>query len=364
MGELIIVGAGQEALGVSILMPEDPDKDTKYRLGQLLAWLIANQVRWYQVDLARYRDYMLQEREYAPATAGAHLATVRARYRAILRDNATRDLFFGLARLELERRGQEASPANLKAMVDELTIRLKNALDPQASTVKVKKSQDHADGEHLRLTAEQANALMAAPGNRTLQGLRDTAVIALMLCTGIREGELISLDVRDLRQELGGVLALHIREGKGCKERLVPYGALEWVLAIVDRWLQAAGIEKGPVFCGIFKGGHRLRPGRLTTRAIQCVLRGYPVMIGGQASRVRPHDLRRTYARRLYEAGFDLVSIQQNLGHANIQTTLGYIGALDADKRRPPAVYSFGWQEWLQEGLQPLPEPEYPVKGR
>jgi integrase len=64
-------------------------------------------------------------------------------------------------------------------------------------------------------------------------------------------------------------------------------------------------------------------------------------MIDGQRRRVRPHDLRRTYARRLYEAGLDLVAIQQNLGHADVKTTLGYIGTLDADRRRAPAVYSF-----------------------
>ena len=48
-----------------------------------------------------------------------------------------------------------------------------------------------------------------------------------------------------------------------------------------------------------------------------------------------------SYARRLYEAGFDLVAIQQNLGHADVKTTLGYIGELDAEKRRPPAIYAF-----------------------
>ena len=108
--------------------------------------------------------------------------------------------------------------------------------------------QDGPDAEHLRLTTEQANALLAAPGIHTLRGLRDTAAIALMLCTGIREGELSALDVENLQQRLVGELALHVREGKGCKERLIPYGELSWVLAIVDRWLELTGIETGPVF--------------------------------------------------------------------------------------------------------------------
>ena len=132
-----------------------------------------------------------------------------------------------------------------------------------------------------------------------------------------------------------------MREGKGCKERLIPYGELSWVLAIVDRWLAAAGIGSGPVFRGIYKGGRRLRRGRLSVRAIQYILASYPVMVDGELVTVRPHDCRRTYARRLYEAGMDLVAIQQNLGHADVKTTLGYIGTLDAGRRRAPAIYSF-----------------------
>jgi hypothetical protein len=43
----------------------------------------------------------------------------------------------------------------------------------------------------------------------------------------------------------------------------------------------------------------------------------------------------------LYGAGFDLVAIQQNLGHSDVKMALGYIGKLDAGKRRPPAIFAF-----------------------
>ena len=166
-----------------------------------------------------------------------------------------------------------------------------------------------------------------------------------MLCTGIREAEAAALDVEDLRQTFGGELALHVRHGKGAKARLIPWGELDWGLVVVETWLKAAGIESGAVFRGFYKGGQRLRPGRLTTRAIQYILREYPITIDGQARTVAPHDLRRTYARRLYEAGADLVAIQQNLGHASTKTTLGYIGVLDTARRRAPAVYSYDLRE-------------------
>ncbi len=166
-------------------------------------------------------------------------------------------------------------------------------------------------------------------------------MIALLLCTGVREAELVAIDVADLRQGFGGELALYVRVGEGGKARLVPYGDLDWCLAIVDRWLEVSGIEVGAVFRGLYKGGRRMRPGRLSLRGVEDVLASYPIAVDGRAVKVKPHDCRRTYARRLYEAGVDLVAIQQNLGHAGIKTTQGYIGELDASRRRAAGVYSY-----------------------
>ena len=327
--------------GNARLIPDDAGKDARHRLGKFAAWMDGQGRAWHNPDLAAYRDHLAGR--YKPSTVAAHLSTIRGRYAVIVKDNATREALYGLAAQVEER------PADRKAFVDEILTRLANATGPGAAPVKTTTRQDTPDAEHLRLTAEQASALMAAPGVDTLRGLRDTAVITLLLCTGIREAELSALEVRDLRQRLGGELALHVREGKGRKERLIPYGALDWVLAIVDRWREAAGIEGGPVLRGFYRGG-RLRPGRLSVRAIQYITTGYPVAIEGELVTARPHDLRRTYARRLYEAGVDLVAIQQNLGHANGRTTLHYIGTLGADQRRPPSVYTFDLSKLEQAG--------------
>jgi len=322
------------------LMPHDPDKDTKYRVGAFLAWQTQSGQPWHSPDLAEYRDHLLATGK-APSTVSAHLSTVRARYDDLLRNNEMDAMLDHVAGLYLVSKGEDNTSANREAETNKIRRRLRNATDPKNAKVKVKTVQDQADASHLRLTSEQASALLAAPGTDTLQGLRDSAAIGLMLCAGVREGELRALDVEDLRQRLGGELALHVREGKGCKERLIPYGELSWVLAIVDAWLDAAGIEDGPVFRGLWKGGKSLRPGRISLRAIGYVLDAYPIMAGDKLTTVKPHDCRRTYARRLYEAGVDLVAIQQNLGHSDLKTTLGYVGELDASKRRPPSVYTF-----------------------
>lgn len=325
---------------VQILLPDSVSKDDKHRLQVFAGWLDDIGRTWQTPDLAAYRDFLLRDytgrdgKPLAVSSVKAHLATIRGRYRSILRDNHTRDILYAMTPID-------ATPSDRKAFVDETLERIRNAVDPETAPVKTRIRQDVPDTDHLRLTAAQASALLNAPGVDTMLGLRDTAIIAVMLCTGIREAELCALDVIDLRQTLGGALALHVREGKGCKERLVPYGDMDFVLVIIETWQQAAGIMDGAIFRGFYKGGKHVRSSHITVRAINQILDRYPIPMNGMVQRVNPHDLRRTYARRLYEAGVDLLAIQQNLGHAEHKTTEKYIGSLDASARKPPALYNF-----------------------
>jgi hypothetical protein len=185
--------------------------------------------------------------------------------------------------------------------------------------------------------------------------LRDTALIALLLCTGIRAAEVVALDIADLRAQLGGALALKVRAGKGNKQRLVPYGAHDWGLVLTEAWLEAAALTDGPVFVGLRRGGHfYLADGqhqRLAVNAVGTILREYPIPVEGQLVSVKPHDLRRTYAQRLYLVGTDLMAIQQNMGHDNQDTTLNYIGQLDAEQRVPTDAYGTTWLQPLWDTL-------------
>lgn len=318
----------------AILLPADGNKDILSRLRRFVAWLGSNDTPWYAPDLAAYRADLLAT--LAPASAAAHLATLRARYKTVLADNATRDQLFALA-------AQQANdPVTRKAFVDEVLTRLANAVNPLHSSVKTTTKQDRVAAEELRLTPLQATALMRKPGTDTLHGLRDTALIAFALATGLREAELAALTVADLRQlgSDGQTLGVYVREGKGAKSRLVPYGGNEQVLVIVDRWLAAAGITGGQVFRS-FEHHSKTATDSITPRAIQDVLKAYPVMVNGKLQTVKPHDLRRTYAKLLYDGGMDIVAIQQNLGHSNLQTTLRYIGDTGLEKRKPRNVLSF-----------------------
>lgn len=311
------------------------DKQIDFRIDTFVRWQRQVGDRWYQPDLARWRDDLLAEqrlpdgttRSRSAATVAAYLGTVRGLYNRLINSNDVRDLIYQMT-------DPAAPPDVRKAFVDEMLIRLHNAVHPTASPVAMTKVQDISDSKHRRLTIAQANSLMEAPGRATMMGIRDTALIALLLCTGIREDELCRLDVPDLRDSMGGELALRIRRGKGNKERLVPYGDLDWCLVLVEDWMQQAGIRSGAVFRGLNKA-QRPRSGRLTTRSVQYIVLRYPVIIDGRSQQVRPHDCRRSYARLLYDNGMDLLSIMQNLGHSDLKTTERYIGTLDAARRRP-----------------------------
>lgn len=328
--------------GAALVLIPDPGvagKDGRYRLGKYATWLDASGADWWVPDLATYRDYLLNSGgskgdPLSPATTSAHLSTVRARYRSLVRD---RPIFFALVPDDVV---DGVNFGSKKEAVDETIKRIENGIDPNASPVTTETVQDAPDSDHLRLTATQAGALLASPDLNDLKGLRDCAVIAVLLCTGIREQELSNLIVNDLRQTFAGELALQVRKGKGCKSRLVVYGELSWCLAIVDKWLERAGISEGPVFRGLYKGGRKLRPGQLSVRAIEYILASYPIMVDGVIRTVKPHDCRRTYAKRLNRQ-MSTNAIRENLGHADIKTTLAYIGPEDARDRRPSAIYSF-----------------------
>ena len=329
----------------AMLMPANPGKDEKSRLGFYIDWLTQNKRSWYQPDLQAYRDYLLYRRErvdgrgqrepatLAPQTVAAHLSTIRGRYDALTRSNDMRDLLYELV-------NPEAPEAEQRVMVDEFFIRIMNDVHPAAAPVKLVAKQDLADSEHLRLKPYQVSSLIQAPGISSPRGLRDTALITLMVCTGIRAAEAAALRVDDLRQQLGGELSLRVREGKGGKQRLIPYGPLNWCLMYVEGWLEAVEIKAGFVFRGFRRDGKTVRPSGISTWTVNHILNAHAIIIDGALRSVKPHDLRRTYARNAYDFGMDLERIRQNLGHTNLGTTQTYIGELDGRDRHPPNMFS------------------------
>jgi len=156
-------------------------------------------------------------------------------------------------------------------------------------------------------------------------GLRDVAIVELLYATGIRVGELVSLDVDDLDSERR-VLRVF---GKGRKERTVPYGkpAADAAAAWLTRGRpQLAGPQSGgAMFLGV-------RGGRLDQRAVRRLVHARISEVPG-APDIGPHGLRHTAATHLLEGGADLRSVQELLGHASLATTQIYTH-VSADRLR------------------------------
>ena len=333
----------------AVLMPAQPNKDLRSRLVFFIDWLSQNGREWTNPGLPLYRDYMLTDRiridkrgreraaPLSPSTALAHLATIRSRYSDLLNSSEILDDLIDLGDLASpdDDEGREA-----EENAQRIYLRLQMDMHPATAPVKLVEKQDIADSEHLRLKPYQVSALAQAPGISTLRGLRDTALMTLMVCSGIRAAEAAALQVKDLRQQLGGELSLRVREGKGGKQRLIPYGPLDWCLMYADAWLREADIKAGHVFRGIRRGGKTVRATGIGAWTVNDIMNAYPISIDGALCLVKPHDLRRTYARNAYDFGMDLERIRQNLGHTSLQTTQTYIGELDGRDRHPPNMFS------------------------
>jgi len=170
------------------------------------------------------------------------------------------------------------------------------------------------------LTREQAEWLLDAPPRDTLAGLRDRAMLALFLGCGLRRRELADLTIVHIQQRDGRWVIVDL-VGKRGRVRSVPMPS--WTKALIDLWTREAGITEGRVLRSVNKGG-RVNGEGMTPQAAYLRVRSYTEALG--LGEVRPHDLRRTYAKLAHKGGAPLEQIQLSLGHASVQTTERYLG--------------------------------------
>lgn len=169
------------------------------------------------------------------------------------------------------------------------------------------------------LSREQAQRLLELPDAGTLKGLRDRAILAVFLGAGLRREELAGLRFDHLQQREGRWLIVDI-VGKRQKVRSVPLPA--WAKWAIDTWAVAAGLSSGPVFRAMRRGDHVQSAG-MGAQALFAIVTEYAGRLGID---VRPHDLRRTYAKLAHKGGAPLEQIQLSLGHSSVQTTERYLG--------------------------------------
>ena len=170
------------------------------------------------------------------------------------------------------------------------------------------------------LTGEQVERFLNAPSLSSIYGQRDKAIIELLFSTGLRVSELVSLNIDDVnlkRREFGVV-------GKGGRARVVFLSkrAAKWI----ERYLVARDDNFNPLF---IRHRHIDDPTlddedvRLSVRSVQRMIKKYRKKLKLPV-KVTPHVLRHSFATDLLMAGADIRSVQEMLGHKNIQTTQVY----------------------------------------
>lgn len=185
----------------------------------------------------------------------------------------------------------------------------------RAADVKVIKSQPLPAGRALSL--DEVSALLAAcAADATPAGVRDSALIAVLVATGLRRSEIVALNLADY-DPLSG--ALKVRRGKGNKGRVVYVRG--GAAAMLADWLTLRGGADGPLFYAAARGGHlTARP--LSDSAIPDILSRRATAAG--VATFSPHDLRRTNITELLDHGADLATVQRLAGHADPATTARY----------------------------------------
>ena len=301
MQELAKVGAGKlDEVVANVVADKSDGTARKYteRLQHFAAWLREYGQPLDKRAVGAYRRELASEGK-APSTINGHLVAVRA----LLREAAEMNL------IPYE---QAERMASIKG-VRQKGARLGNWL-----------------------AREDAQQLLDAPDTETLKGKRDRAILALMLFCGLRRSEVTGMSLAHLQEREGHTVIADLL-GKGGRVRTLKVPVP--VMRAIEIWLEASGRElagEAPVFAALRKGD-QLASERLSDQAIYKLVVKYAEAIGQPA--LRPHDLRRTFARLARKGEAPLEQISLTLGHARLETTQRYLGSeLDLDASAPDFV--------------------------
>jgi site-specific recombinase XerD len=186
------------------------------------------------------------------------------------------------------------------------------------SRVKSAKSIGVRAGNWLSLM--QAQALLDAPDITTMKGLRDRAIIAVLLGCALRRSEVAALTMGHVQQRDGRWCIVDLY-GKHGRVRTIPIPA--WVKVAIDAWTGPTCVLEGHVFRPVNRGD-QVQGDELSEKVVWQMLRPYAAAAGLVG--IAPHDCRRTAAKLCRAAGGELEQIQLLLGHASVQTTERYLG--------------------------------------
>lgn len=174
------------------------------------------------------------------------------------------------------------------------------------------------------LSKPEVKRLLSAP-----KLLKHRLLIATLYGCGLRNFELCNLKLSDLDFDRR---MLHVRQGKGGKDRYLPLS--QHLVRGLGAYIQAECPQEWLFNGQVQENEQGLRDRRYTTAGIQWVVRSARKE-AGIGKQVTPHTLRHTFATHLLEDGLDIVSIKDLLGHACIDTTMVYLHVAQGGRKKP-----------------------------
>lgn len=235
---------------------------------------------------------------------------------------------------------KQYEPATVNKILCALRRVLKEALKLElispvdyARAIDVESVKASKDLRGRALTQEEIDALMEVCfGDRTDAGFRDAALIAILRGAGLRRAEVVNLNDSDFDSTSG---AIKILCSKGRVDRTVylPSSAI----SIIQDWIEIRSHAPGSLLCQVNKAG-RIVLQKLTPQAVLFILgkRGKEAGVEDFS----PHDLRRTFASDLLDAGVDISTVQKLMGHQTSALTSRYDRRGEETKRRAVQVLS------------------------
>jgi len=191
-------------------------------------------------------------------------------------------------------------------------------------------NQGANEGKSPAVGDAEAKALLEPPAPDTLKGLRDRAILSILLFHGLRRAELCSLAVGDLQSRRG---VMHFRvHGKGGKIRFLPVHPHS--LQRISEYLERAGHGDKPdnaLFRPVKNSAGGLDEALTGHGVYKDVVRKYARVLGLDPSAICVHGLRATAATNALDHEADIAKVQEWLGHASIATTRLY----DRRKTKP-----------------------------
>lgn len=266
----------------------------------------------YYLDLRTFTRYLYISRGLVPRDTELSDVDIRSADLSFYGAVTLTEVYDFLAFLSRDRGLNSASRArmltSLKGFYQYLTVKTKQlSVNPvqDIDTPKLRKALPRY------LTLEESQRLLSSVEGKNRE--RDYCILCLFLNCGLRISEMVGLNLTDIRQDS---LLIH---GKGSKERIVYLN--DAAAAALNDWLlvrkSTAAIDKNALFLSS-------RRKRMSVDAVQVMLKKTLLRAGLDPNQYSPHKLRHTAATLMLQNGVDVRTLQEVLGHENLNTTQIY----------------------------------------